>query len=74
MKQEVTEYDVEVTAEREDAVPSLFTKIHLKYLVKGNKLEEEKVKRAIQLSAEKYCSVSKILEPTAEITWSYVIS
>lgn len=71
MKQEVTDYHVEVEADREaDVVPSLFTKIHMKYILKGT-LNEEKVKRAIQLSAEKYCSVSKILEPTAEITWSY---
>jgi putative redox protein len=71
MKQEVTDYEVEVTAEREaDVVPSLFTKIHLKFIVKGHELEEEKVRRAIQLSAEKYCSVSKILEPTADISWS----
>jgi len=74
MKQEVTEYDVEVTAERRDEVPSIFTKIHMKFLVKGNNLEEDKVKRAVQLSAEKYCSVSKILEPTAEISWNCVIS
>lgn len=71
MKQEVTDYHVEVEADREaDVVPSLFTKIHMKYILKGT-LNEDKVKRAIQLSAEKYCSVSKILEPTAEITWSY---
>ena len=74
MKQEVTDYDVEVTAERRDEIPSIFTKIHMKFIVKGNELEEEKVKRAVQLSAEKYCSVSKILEPTAEITWDCVIS
>jgi putative redox protein len=74
MKQEVTDYDVEVTAERRDEIPSIFTKIHMKFLVKGNELDEEKVKRAVQLSAEKYCSVSKILEPTAEITWDCVIS
>ena len=41
--------------------------------MKGNDLQEDKVKRAAQLSAEKYCSVSKILEPTAEITWSVEI-
>jgi putative redox protein len=75
MKQDVTDYNVEVEAEREaDAVPSLFTKIHMKFLVKGNDLDDDKVKRAIQLSAEKYCSVSKILEPTAEISWDCVIS
>lgn len=75
MKQKVTDYDVEVTAERDtDAVPSIFTKIHMKFIVKGDNLEEEKVKRAAQLSAEKYCSVSKILEPTAEITWDVEVS
>lgn len=74
MKQEVTDYHVEVDAEREaDVVPSLFTNIHLKYTLKGQNLEESKVRRAIELSADKYCSVSKILEPTARITWSYEI-
>lgn len=74
MKQEVTDYHVEVDAEREaDVVPSLFTNIHLKYTLKGHNLEESKVRRAIELSADKYCSVSKILEPTAKITWSYEI-
>ncbi len=73
MKQDVTSYDVEVTAERRDEIPSIFTKIHMKFIVKGNDLQEDKVKRAAQLSAEKYCSVSKILEPTAEITWSVEI-
>ena len=74
MKQEVTDYNVEVTAERREEIPSIFTKIHMKFLVSGNNLEDDKVKRAVQLSAEKYCSVSKILEPTAVIDWSYEIS
>jgi putative redox protein len=75
MKQEVTDYNVEVEAEREpDVVPSLFTSIHLHYKLTGVDLDADKVKRAIQLSAEKYCSVSKILEPTAKITWSMELS
>ncbi|MCF8463769.1 MAG: OsmC family protein [Flavobacteriales bacterium] len=74
MQQEVTDYEVEVTAERREGIPSIFTKIHMKFILNGNNLEEEKVKRAIELSADKYCSVSKILEPTAEITWSYKLS
>lgn len=75
MKQEVADYHVEVDAKREaDVVPSLFTNIHIKYILKGNDLEESKVRRAIELSADKYCSVSKILEPTAKITWSYEIN
>lgn len=73
MKQDVTDYNVEVTAERREEVPSIFTKIHIKFLVKGNDLDEDKVNRAAQLSAEKYCSVSKILEPTADVSWSVVI-
>jgi putative redox protein len=75
MKQEVDDYHVEVDAEREtDVVPSLFTNIHIKYILKGNDLDESKVRRAIELSADKYCSVSKILEPTTKITWSYEIN
>jgi putative redox protein len=74
MKQKVTDYNVEVDAEREpDMVPSLFTSIHLHYKLQGVNLDADKVKRAIQLSAEKYCSVSKILEPTAKISWDFSI-
>ncbi|MCB9185492.1 MAG: OsmC family protein [Flavobacteriales bacterium] len=75
MKQEITEYQVDVNAERfEDQVPSLFKTIHLNFLVSGPNVEAEKVERAIGLSMEKYCSVSKILEPTAEISWSITLN
>ncbi len=74
MKQDVVDYDVEVTAEREEGkVPSLFTNIHIKYLLQGE-LDNEKVEKAITLSAEKYCSVTKLLEKTAKITWSFSIN
>lgn len=74
MKQDVASFDVEVEAEREkDKVPSLFSDIHLRFILTGT-LDPEKVGRAVQLSAEKYCSVSKILEPTARITWSHVVN
>lgn len=74
MKQDVSNYRVEVEAEREaDKIPSLFTEIHLKYIFEGENLDTAKLERAIQLSADKYCSVSKILEPTAKITWSYEV-
>lgn len=73
-RQVVEEYDVEVTAEREEGkIPSLFTEIHIKFLLKGD-LDPEKVERAIQLSADKYCSVSRLLEKTANITWSFSIN
>lgn len=73
MKQDLNEFNVEVTGEREpDVVPSLFTDVHLHFKLSGN-LEEDKVKRAIQLSITKYCSVVKILEKTAKVTSSYEI-
>ncbi|BDA80881.1 osmotically inducible protein C [Leptospira kobayashii] len=72
-KIEIADYSVEVDAEREkvDQV-SLFSKIHMKFKVKGA-FETEQVKRAIDLSLEKYCSVAKTLEKTASITYEFEI-
>jgi len=72
-KQDVTGCQMEVTSERADAVPAIYTKIHLHFTVTGHDLNEKKVARAVELSAEKYCSVSKMLEKTAEMTHSYEI-
>ena len=55
-----------------DRVPSLFTDIHLHYDLFGD-LDEQKVKRAIELSVEQYCSVGKMLEKTAKVTYDYTI-
>lgn len=51
----------ELTAERVDAVPSVFSKIHLHFIVSGRGLKTEVVERAVKLSAEKYCSASIML-------------
>lgn len=73
-RQNVEQFSVDLTAERaEGEVPSLFTKIHAHYTLTGD-LDSDKVKRAIELSLEKYCSVSKTLESTAEITFSYTVN
>ena len=73
-KQTITNYSVEATAERrEDPPPRVFTKIHLKYIVKGQNIDPEAVKKAIQLSEEKYCSVGGMLKNTVEITSSFDI-
>lgn len=73
MKQEVTDYTVEVHGDREpDKVPALFTKIHVRYRLKGD-LDEKKVARAIELSMGTYCSVTKMLEKTVEITHDFVV-
>jgi len=71
-RQKISKYTVEVTAERrEDPPPRVFTKIHLKYMVKGQNIDPDAVKKAIQLSEEKYCSVGGMLEKVVEITSSY---
>jgi putative redox protein len=57
-RQEIIDCRAEVEAERVDAVPAVFSKIHIKFVVIGNDLKENQVKRAVDLSAEKYCSAS----------------
>lgn len=59
---------VEVEAERAPEDPKVFTAIHLKFTVSGPKLPHDKVERAVQLSADKYCSASIMLGKTATIT------
>ena len=72
-KQDVKDCKMEITSERADAIPAVYTKINLHYTVVGTDLNEKKVKRAVDLSAEKYCSVSVMLGKTAEMTHSYEI-
>ena len=70
-RQEITNCEVEISAERADSEPKVFTKIHLHFVVEGKNISEAKVARAVSLSAEKYCSASKMLEKTAEITHDF---
>lgn len=70
----VDDYEVNITAERDtDNVPSLFTNIHVEFVFKGQ-VDRAKAERAVNLSMDKYCSVTKILEKSAEITHSIVIN
>ncbi len=71
-KQELKDFKVQITAEREDSIPSVFKKINLHFVLSGN-LQEKKIQNSIDLSLKKYCSVAKILEPTAEIYYSFEI-
>lgn len=72
-RQDITDCDIEIEAERSDGVPKVFTKIHVHFIVTGKNLKDAHVKRAVDLSAEKYCSVSMMLGKTAEITHDYEI-
>ncbi|MDN3557284.1 OsmC family protein [Halomonas maura] len=63
-----------VEAERADGVPSVFTKIHVHFTVSGQGLKEKQVKRAVELSADKYCSASIMLaKGGVEVTHSFTI-
>ncbi len=73
-RQEITDCIVEIDGERADAVPAVFEKIHLNFKVIGNELDENKVKRAVKLSAEKYCSASiMLMNAGVEMRHSYEI-
>jgi putative redox protein len=73
-RQQVTGCVAELEAERADAVPAVFTRIHLSFVVIGHDLKEAQVKRAVSLSAEKYCSASIMMEKAGvEVTHSYRI-
>lgn len=60
-RQQVVDCQVEIEAQRADAVPAVFTEINLHFIVTGVALKESQVKRAVELSAEKYCSASIML-------------
>ena len=72
-RQKVTGCEVQIEAERAAEVPKIFTKIHVHFVITGHDLDEKRVKRAVDLSAEKYCSASIMLAKTAAITHSYEI-
>lgn len=72
-RQEVKGCEVKLSAERADADPKVFTKIHFHFLLKGRDLKPSMVERAIKMSAEKYCSASIMLAKTAELTHSWEI-
>lgn len=70
-RQPVLDCVVEIEAERAEEVPKVFTKIHVHFIVSGRGLSEKQVERAVQLSAEKYCSASIMLGKAATITHDF---
>ena len=73
-RQAVESCEAFLEAERASEDPKVFTKIHMNFVVKGRALKEAQVKRAVELSAEKYCSASIMLERAGvEITHGYEI-
>ena len=73
MREQVTGCVAEIKATRADEDPKVFTEIHVHFIVTGKGLTEDKVARAVDLSATKYCSASIMLAKTAEITHDFEI-
>jgi putative redox protein len=72
-RQAVTDCVVELTAERAETDPKVFTAIHVHFILTGRGLDPQRVERAIKLSAEKYCSASIMLGATATVTHDFEI-
>ena len=72
-RQQIVDCELEIEAERADEIPRVFTRIHVHFIVSGKNLDSKKVEKAVDLSANKYCSASKMLEKAAEITHDFEI-
>lgn len=71
-RQKLEALEVICSGERADEPPKVWTKLEVVYRLRGV-FEEAAVKRAIELSEQKYCSVSAMLQKTAKLTWRYEI-
>jgi putative redox protein len=72
-RHQVSSCEVELEAERAESEPKVFTRIHVHFILAGQGLSEKAVARAVQLSAEKYCSASLMLAKTAEVSHDFEI-
>jgi putative redox protein len=72
-KQHVTGLEIKVKGEKAEDFPNKFTGIELEFIVRGKDISEEAVKRSVELSMNKYCSVKATLEGTAMFSYSYKI-
>jgi len=73
-RQQMVDCAVEIEAERAGEIPKVFTKIHLHFIISGKDLDQKKVAKAVTLSADKYCSASRMLEKTAAITHDFEVT
>ena len=72
-RQNVADCEVEIEAERATEIPKVFTDINIHFIISGKDLDPAKVERAVNLSADKYCSASRMLEKAAKITHDFEI-
>ncbi len=67
-REPVEDVVIELSGERSEEIPKVFTRIDVKYIITGKGLNPDKVERAVHLSADKYCSATIMMGATAEIT------
>jgi putative redox protein len=72
-KEKLTGLEINVEGKKAEEHPQKYTDLHIDFILKGRNLSEEAVKKAIQLSMDKYCSVKAALEGTASISFNYRI-
>jgi putative redox protein len=72
-REKITGCVVEIEAERAGSAPKVFTRIHAHYIVTGHGLKQSAVARAVQLSAEKYCSATVMMTKVADVTHDFEI-
>lgn len=72
-RQQIEDCVVEIAADRAETEPKVFTRIHMRYVLRGRALDPRRIERAISLSVEKYCSASAMLARTATITHDYEV-
>lgn len=73
MRQDIKNFEINLSAERAEEHPKVFTRINIEYVIYGSNIDENSVKRAIELSQDKYCSVGGMLKKALELTYSYKI-
>ena len=72
-RQKIDDCEVHIEAERSEDIPRVFTRIHIHFVVSGRGLDAVKVEKAVNLSAEKYCSASEMLGKVATITHDFEV-
>jgi putative redox protein len=72
-RQDIKDCKVEISATRVDSVPKLFSDIHLHFVISGKNVADKQVEKAVNLSADKYCSVALMLNKSVNITHNFSI-
>ena len=74
MRENISQFKIDIEAETATEHPKVYTKIHLTYKFWGDELKEANIEKAINLSQERYCSVTAMLQKAVEITHSFEIN